>query len=149
MHALEALLRGVFGLAFLAVILVAAIFYILTLSRALQKCSPASRTMEPNMVWLLLIPLFNIVWSFLVVIALGKSLGNEFRLRNLPSPGPDPGRGIGLAMCVCGACGIIPLIGLIPSFIGFVLWIVYWIKISEFSRMLDNPPLPTFAQQAR
>ncbi len=148
MHVMESLLRGVFGLAFLAIILVAAVFYILTLSRALEKCSPASRTMEPGMVWLLLIPLFNIVWSFLVVFALGKSLGNEFRLRNLPSPSLEPGKSIGLAMCICGACGIIPLIGLIPSFVGLVLWIIYWIKIAEFSRMLDSPALPTFARGA-
>lgn len=148
MHAMESLLRGVFGLAFLALIFVAAIFYILTLSRALEKCSPASRTMQPGMVWLLLIPLFNIVWSFLVVIALGRSLGNEFRLRNLPSLSPEPGKGIGLAMCICGACGIIPLIGLIPSFVGFVLWITYWVRIAEFSRMLDSPALPNFVQGA-
>ncbi|HWA95816.1 MAG TPA: hypothetical protein VG844_14535 [Terracidiphilus sp.] len=148
MHAMESLLRGVFGLAFLALIFVAAIFYILTLSRALEKCSPASRTMQPGMVWLLLIPLFNIVWSFLVVIALGRSLGNEFRLRNLPNPSPEPGKGIGLAMCICGACGIIPLIGLIPSFVGFVLWITYWVRIAEFSRMLDSPALPNFVQGA-
>lgn len=41
--------------------LVVAIFYLLTLMRALQKCSPQSRTMQPGMVWLLLIPLFNLI----------------------------------------------------------------------------------------
>lgn len=58
---------------------VAGIFYVLTLYRALAKCSPASRTMLPEMVWLLLIPLLNLVWNFFVVSALAKSLNAEFR----------------------------------------------------------------------
>lgn len=53
------------GLVAVLVGLIVAIFYILTLSRALQKCSPQLRTMKPGMVWLLLIPLFNVLWQFL------------------------------------------------------------------------------------
>jgi hypothetical protein len=127
-------------LVLVALSLVVAIFYILTLSRALQKCSPQSRTMQPGMAWLLLIPLVSIIWHFFVVLALSASLGNEFRARNIVAP-PEPGKGIGLALCICSAVSIIPILGILTGIAGFVLFIMYWIKIAEFSRMLDQPPV--------
>jgi hypothetical protein len=121
--------------------LIPAIFYMLTLQNALAKCPPGSRTMEPGMVWLLLIPFFHLVWQFFVVMALGNSLGNEFRRRGIPCPDPLPGQSIGMAMCICGCFGIIPIINFLALPAAFVLWIVYWVKIAEFSRALDFPPV--------
>jgi hypothetical protein len=125
------------------------IFYILTLTRALAKCSATSITIEPGMLWLLLVPFVNMVWHFFVVIGMAKTLSNEFRLRNIPNMEPMPGQSIGIAMCVCGACGIIPFLGIFASLAGFVLWIVYWAKIAEFSRILDQVPLPSGEQFPR
>ncbi len=88
------------------------IVYIPRLQRALEKCSPASRTMSPGKVWLLLIPLFNDFWHFYVVSNLAKSLGNEFKNRNLPNADSEPGKSVGLAMCVLLICSFIPKIGL-------------------------------------
>jgi succinate dehydrogenase hydrophobic anchor subunit len=121
--------------------LVVGILYLLTLSNALKKCSVTSRTMQPGMVWLMLIPLFNIIWHFFVVLGLAQSLGNEFRARNVAYVEPEPGKSLGITMCVCGACGIIPFLGILAALAQLVLWIIYWIKIAEFSRMLDQPPL--------
>ena len=140
------MIRIVAGIVIVFVILaflVVAIFYIRSLSGALRKCSPASRTMQPGMTWLLLIPLFNYIWNFIVVFALSKSLANEFRARNIPCDSPEPGKNIGLAMCICGVCVIIPFVRYAASLAAFVLWIIYWVKISEFSHMLDaSPELP-------
>jgi hypothetical protein len=133
------IIRVVAGLLCLGVIAIG-IVYISFLSGILRKCSPASRTMEPGMVWLLLVPLVNIVWNFLVVSALAKSLANEFRLRNIPSIDPEPGKSIGIAMCVCGACSIIPILGILAGLGNFALWIAYWSKMAEFSRRLDLVP---------
>jgi len=85
-------IRIIAGLAFAGTFLVIAVFYLGLLARILKKCSPQARTMEPGLVWLLLIPLVSSIWIFFVVIALAKSLGNEFRLRNIPAdsePGID------------------------------------------------------------
>jgi hypothetical protein len=38
-----------------------------TLERFLQKCAPESRALSPRSVWLMLIPLFNGVWHFILV----------------------------------------------------------------------------------
>ena len=137
------MVRVVAGMFFIVVflaLLVLNIFYILTLYRALNKCSASSRTIEPGLVWLLLIPLFNLVWHFFVVLGLAKSLGNEFRARNAPNIDLEMGKSIGIAMCVCRVCVFIPILGILALLAYLVLWIIYWVKIAEFSRRLDQLP---------
>ncbi len=131
---------------FCAVLLVPAIFFLLTLSSTLSKCAPGFRTMEPGMVWLLLVPFFSLIWNFFVVMAVAKSLANEYARRGIPSPEPLPGQRIGIAMCVCVCCCIVPLLGFLVGLASLLLWIMYWVKIAEFSRLLDLPypaiPIP-------
>jgi hypothetical protein len=92
------------------------------------------------MVWLMLIPFFGLIWNFFIVLALANSLGREFPARGVTHFDPEPGKSRGLAMCVCMACGIIPVLGIVASLVSLVLWVVYWIKIAEFSRLLDQFP---------
>jgi hypothetical protein len=121
-----------------AILLIPLIFYLLTLQRALNRCSPENRAMSPGMVWLMFIPLFNIVWHFFVVINIAKSLGAEFQKRGMVEE-PNPGKTIGLVMCILACCGIIPLLGILCSLGAFVCWIIYWIKIAGFSGKLAAP----------
>jgi hypothetical protein len=128
-------------------LVVVEILYILALRRALGKCSPTSRTMDPGMVWLLIVPVVGQVWNFFVVLNIAKSLGNEFRLRGIPTPDPEPGKMIGLAMSVCGVVALIPkllpsvaAIALPAALAHLFLWIYYWTKINGYSRMLDWRP---------
>jgi hypothetical protein len=134
------IIRIAAGIMFL-VVFVIYIFFLISLSSALSKCSRASRTMEPGLVWLMLIPLFNLVWQFFVVIALAKSLGNEFRARGVSNIEPEPGKSIGIALCVCAACGVVPLANLLAFPVQLILLVVYWTRIAGFSRMLDQAPV--------
>ena len=127
---------------------IAGVLYLLALQETLEKCSPASRTMKPWKVWLVLIPLFGFAWHFAVVVALADSLANEFASRGIPGTEPAPGRAVGLAASACNICMFIPLLYRIAGIIGFVLWIAYWVKIARYSRVLDanpatDPALPT------
>jgi hypothetical protein len=119
--------------------LIPGILYLLTLQNALSKCDPSVRQMEPGMVWLLLIPLFNFIWIFFVVMGIGKSLGAELRRRGISSQEPYPAQSVGMAMAICKCCCIIPLLNLLAGLAYVVLWIMYWIKVADFSRMLDQP----------
>jgi cobalamin synthase len=120
------------------------IFYILTLQKALRKCAPQSRTLEPGLVWLYLIPVVNLVIGFIIVLGMARTLRNEFNRRGTPVPDREPGQAIGLTMAICACCSIVPLLGVFAVIAYVVLWIVYWVKIAEFSRMLDlqfqSPP---------
>jgi hypothetical protein len=116
-------------------VLVPGILYILTLRNTLLKCSPQSRTIDPGKLWLLLIPIFNLGWHFVVVSNMSSSLSKEFALRGIPSKDHEPGKMLGLAMCILMVCPI-PLFMLLLMPAGLICWIVYWIKISGYSRAL-------------
>ncbi len=122
------------------ILLIPFIFYLLTLQKAFKRCSPENRVMEPGMVWLMFIPLFNLVWHFFIVLKLAESLGREFQKRGIAEE-PQPGKGIGLTMCILHCCGVIPLIGILCGLAGFVCWIIYWVKIAGFSKKLETAPL--------
>jgi hypothetical protein len=122
-------------LIFLPVCLLPLIFYIITLQKALQRCALENQAMDPAQVWLLLIPVFNLAWQFVVVSNIAKSLEKEFRSRNLPIE-PEPGKTVGLAFCILSVCSMIPFLGFLTAVAGLVCWIVYWIKIANFSSTL-------------
>jgi hypothetical protein len=124
---------------FLVVLLGVGILFLLTLQKCLSRIEPPNRTMEPGMVWLNLVPCFNIVWNFITVIRISESLEKEFRSRGMPVSG-DYGRGIGLTFLICNLLGIIPFVGLVTGLIGLVCWIVYWVKIAGFSKELAEGP---------
>lgn len=137
---------GVLIFALLIFVVVESLF-IISLRKALEKCSPASRAMDPGMLWLLLIPILNVVWNFVVVNNMAKSLGNEFRLRGIPNAEAEPGKTVGLAMSALGVAVWIPklvpslaTIGTLAGLAGLVLFGIYWFKINGYSRMLDVPP---------
>jgi hypothetical protein len=117
-----------------------AVFYILTLQKALNQCAPASRTMEPGLLWLLIIPLVYLVFYFIVVLAMSRSLANEFARRGIPNYDSQPGQAVGLAMCISGCCTLIPLLGLVAIWAFLALWIIYWVKIADYSRRLSMFP---------
>ena len=116
--------------------LVVAVFYILTLQKALNKCAPENRAMQPGMIWLLLVPLLNIVWHFLVVINMAKSLGAEFQKRGIAEE-PEPGKKLGLIMCILACCFWIPLLNILTGLGTLICFIMYWLKIAGFSKKLD------------
>jgi hypothetical protein len=111
----------------IAVAIVVRVLFLLTLSRCLAQCSPRNRTMEPGLVWLNLIPLFDIVWMFVTIIKLSESLRNEYRDRGLPTDDPDFGQMMGILYMVFSlVCGLI----------GLIFFIMYWVKIAGFKNQL-------------
>jgi len=132
----------------LIVVIVIAVFYLLTLQKALSRVSPRHRLMEPGMVWLSLIPFFNIIWSFFIATRIPDSLRNEFRARG-QDDGSDYGKSIGLAKAILGVIsyplnvlsrstkepalvGIMGILGVVS----LVLFIIFWVKIAGYSSRL-------------
>ncbi len=124
-----------FVVAPLFLLIPADIFYVLTLRRALLRCSPENRAMDPRHLWLLFIPGFIFVWNFVVVHAMARSLASEFARREA-SEVPDTGRRLGMAMSVLLIAGFLPVVGRLSAVGAMVLWIVYWVRIAALSRRL-------------
>jgi len=132
---------AVIALIIAAIAMIPLIFYCLTLQKALNRCSPESRAMQPGMVWLMLIPLFNIIWHFLVVLNMAKSLGAEFKKRGMAEE-DQPGKTIGLVACILACCGVIPVVNYFSGIAFLVCWIIYWVKIAGFSGKIAGPAAP-------
>jgi hypothetical protein len=122
----------------LAIGLIPVIFFCLTLQNTIKEISPDNRRMKPGEVWLALIPLFGIVWQFIIVNRLADSLKAELIQRNIPSTQERPGYSIGLTYCILFCCGIVPVVGTLASLGGLVCWIIYWVQINNYKTQLQQ-----------
>ena len=129
--------------------LIPTIFFLITQQKTLKSIQPGNRLMDPGMVWLQLIPLFGIVWQFIVVSRISDSLKNEFNswandnsilgdTESLNLTNRRPTYDIGLAYCILFCCSIIPFLGFFASLAGLVCWILYWVKLSEFKNKITR-----------
>jgi len=92
--------------------------------------------MTSGLVWLMLVPLFHLVWQFFVVLNVAKSLDAEFQKRGIAEE-RNPGQTIGIVMCVGN---------LICGPVGLICWIIYWVKIAGYSSKLAGMPPPMAAR---
>lgn len=117
------------------------IFYLITLQNTLKEISIENRKMKPSQVWLMLIPLFGIAWQFIMINRISESLKSEFSSRSISINEEKPGYNIGLTYCILFCCGWIPVLGLLAAIGGLVCWIVYWVKINDFKKKLQQSKL--------
>ncbi len=129
------------GLAFLGVLILPRIFYLLTMGRALSRCAPRNRTLTPGLVWLSIIPMFGNLWDFVIVLTVGRNLTDEARSRSLQPAEDNPGLAFGIAYCLLNLFFWIPFINIFTGLASLICWIVYWAKIAAASRLLaDSRP---------
>ena len=112
------------------------ILYLVSLQSTLNEISIKNRRMQPGQVWLSLIPLFGLVWQFIMVSRIADSLRAEFDDRQIQIAELRPGYSVGLAYCVLFTCSIIPVLGFLTSIAGLICWIIYWVKTSDFRQKL-------------
>lgn len=133
--ALLGLIFGVVGLIVLVVFFVIYILICLLLSKCFERIPPEFRKQEPNMVWLLLIPCFPLVWNFFVYPRLAESYQAYFASQGVTDVG-DCGRGIAMGYCICAACSLIPYIGALPGMASLVLLIIFLVKANELKNRI-------------
>ncbi len=119
--------------------IVIAIFYLLNLQNLLKECSLDNQQIPPGNVWLMLIPLFNIVFQFIMYQKISESIKREFESRGRPQSG-DYLKSIGLAMSILTICSIVPILGGLCSIANLVLFIMYWVKSNGFKNQLAILP---------
>ena len=124
-------------LMLISLILIPYILFLVHLYKLLSKCKQENRDMEPGLVWLNLIPVFNYGWIFYSLIKIRDALKKEYSARNLATDDREFSFSIGLAYCITQACSIIPFLGLFSALASLVLWIIYWVKTNNYSKQLD------------
>jgi hypothetical protein len=127
----------------------ALIFYLLTLQNTLKAIAPENRAMRPGQVWLLLIPVFGLVWHFIIVNNMATSIEQEYKSKGIILAG-RPAYSVGITMCILFCCSSLFLFFMILRFItiiaAVVRWIVYWVRINNYkNKMLQFQQLPVAA----
>ncbi len=123
-----------------------AIVILLLLYGCLAKVPAEYREMEPGLVWLMLIPLFNLVWGFFVFTRIPKSYQKYFAAQGRTEFG-DCGEQVGLwyAICVVSSFvgSFIPVLGgiiaLVAGIAGLVLLIIFLVKVLGLKSQVQGP----------
>lgn len=134
----EALFVGgmlIFLFIFIAVAILISVLYLLNLQNLMKEVSPSNREVEPSNVWLLFIPLFNLIYPFILYPKISASVKKEYESRGISKDG-DFGRSIGITMPILSLCGWIPVLGGLAGLANFVLFIVFWVKMAGFKNEL-------------
>jgi len=149
--------EGVFAIGFfltviaiaLAISLAIMIVICALLYNAQKAIPPEHRKIEPGLIWLLLIPLFNLIWNFQVFLKVPDSYKSHFDSRGRADVG-DCGRGIGLWYSIAAACSIVPCVNYIAAPASLVLLIIFLVKMYGLKAQMSGgvsyaagpPPAP-------
>ena len=94
--------------------------------------------MSPGMVFLLLIPLFSLIWNFFVYQRLPESYQSYFAAQGRTDVG-DCGKQLGLWYAICAACSLVPCVNSFAGIAGLVLLIMFLVKAFELRRQIPAP----------
>lgn len=125
----------IFLVVFVLGFLVLYIFYLINLRDLLREVSPINRKMEPNNVFLILIPIFGYVYGFIMYPNIAKSVEAEYLDRGIDED-LTPFKNLGISLPIINLSGIVvrqitAMIGGLFSLVWIVLWIIFWVKSAE------------------
>jgi hypothetical protein len=134
-EAAGALIAGLLCVIMFAILIGLAIqiFIIYLLYSAMDRLPQNARQLSAGLIWLLLIPLFNAIWLFFVVIRLSDSYHDYLVQRGDPHV-DDCGKLMGILWAVFSL--VIPIVGL-------VFMILYLVKMSELKGRVSTTPTTT------
>ena len=135
-----------------------AVLFLITQQKTLKAIQISNRSMSPGMVWLQCIPLFGLIWQFIVVSRISNSITNEFASWEGDSGLPPleianelekrPTYQIGIAYCIIISVGVIINFFSLPNDVegeiviwdltGIICWVVYWVKLVQYKRKLKR-----------
>lgn len=124
-----------FGLIVFVVSLAIGIGILWLIFDALSAVPEPYRKMTPGLVFLMLIPLFNLVWVFFVVNRVPASFKLYFEGIGRPQPG-DYGQAMGLTAAICMVVSIVPFIGFIAGLVFLVCIILFLVKITALKQQV-------------
>ena len=129
-----AILLAVYGCIFVVALGVQLfISYLLFLG---AKALPESyrSQVSPGQAFLMLIPLFNLVWIFIYTKQLSQAYQSYMASIN-QGPQDDCGEQMGMWWGICSVASIIPCVGGIAGIAGLVIMIIYLIKVHECKKI--------------
>lgn len=114
------------------------VMYLLTLQNTLKAIRPQNRSIIPTSVWLMLIPVFNFVWNFILAKKIAFSLEKEFtEIGQQMDARPLYNLGVfSSVMYIVTLAAKYVHGGVFLITAGLIVWIMYWKKIVEYKNAL-------------
>jgi hypothetical protein len=106
---------------------------------------PAHRRMDPMLSWLLVIPLFNIIWNFFAFLRIPESYHSI--LSSHGHAGAKVERSLGLAYAICAALSVIPFVGFFAAVAAAALLLTFFIRMYQLKSLLGRPASTGFPIQ--
>ena len=148
-------------IALLLAFVIPAILFFLAQQKILKIISPENREMSPGSVWLQPIPVFGLIWQFIVVVRISHSVSKEFTSKmgdtildssqvQIDGTDESPTYTIGIAYCILTTVAVIVnystrhstsplrLIGSLLFLTGMVCWIIYWVRLVKTKNKLTG-----------
>lgn len=132
----------------LGLIILLNVFYLINLQNTLKEVGESRRKVPASNVWLMFIPLFNLIYPFILYPKICDSLKAEYEHRGLNAQG-NFGRGVGIAMPILSFACITPVLGMGAVIAHLVLFIIFWSKTAGYKIQLrQSPKSPDNSNQA-
>lgn len=116
-----------------ALIYVPTIFYVLSIQRSLAAVDEDKRPIAPGLAWLYLIPIFNVIWIYFLVVYISRGYEKMQEAGRLQRP-VTGGFGVGIAFAICASLSLVPFINVLTIIPMLVLWILHWVQISQAAK---------------
>ena len=135
------------------IFLIPYIFFLLSQYNILKVIQPDNRLMQPFEVWFQLVPVFGLIWQFVVVGRIADSIRNEYQSqKDISFLGMGDGElleninnrvtySTGFWYCVMVCCSLIPVLGFITGIGALVLWITYWRQLIKHKEIIQQSNL--------
>ncbi|NVJ59446.1 MAG: hypothetical protein HWE27_03600 [Gammaproteobacteria bacterium] len=127
----------IFVLVFVLAIIAIYCLFLYSLQKALNNAGPENAGMSGGLVWLNLIPIFNIGWMIYTVIKVSEAIAKKHAAHGVADPS-NGGKTIGLVYAIANACQIIPVVNMISWLVAIITWIIYWVKISGYNTTMPQ-----------
>jgi len=120
------------------------VFFCLALIKTLSLVKEENRKITPILIWLILIPGFNVLWNFFVVIRMSQSIKNELDSREFEVEG-NPTLYVGLSYAILSSIILfVPAPKDLNYSVGMgvlalaiiVAFVQYWMKIVWYGKVL-------------
>ncbi|MBT2866598.1 hypothetical protein JQK19_05020 [Chromobacterium violaceum] len=117
-----------------ALVLAVSIFYFLTLHQTMNSVDETRRPLAGGLIWLALVPGLGLIWYMVYILLLSSALKKELAQRQLPGNGAF---GVSLALVILQVLCFIPYVNLLAAIPALVLWIVHWVKMAGYRKLLQ------------
>lgn len=118
------------------------IAYALSMAKCVRAVEPSNRIMAPGLMWLYVIPGWNILWQFVVIYAVDRSLSKASNARGIPTLRSHAV--LGYLGGILGLAAFLPnpLMAGFAALISFALYVTWWVNAVKRRGTLNSTPAP-------